>query len=76
MVKVYDDGAKDWWLNGKLHREDGPAIECANGYKQWRLNGIQYTEQRFNAKMKPVKEYTIKDLEVLIGHTIKIVKEQ
>ena len=26
-VKVYDNGDKEWYLNGKLHREDGPAIE-------------------------------------------------
>ena len=29
-VTVYDDGDKIWWLNGKLHREDGPAYEYYN----------------------------------------------
>jgi hypothetical protein len=29
---------KTWWINGKRHREDGPAID--NGYtRQWWLNG-------------------------------------
>ena len=28
-VKVYPNGDKSWYLNGKLHREDGPAIEYA-----------------------------------------------
>lgn len=37
-VKVYADGAKYWYLNGKLHREDGPAIEYADGSKQWYQN--------------------------------------
>ena len=32
-VKVYPNGDKEWWLNGKLHREDGPAIEDADGDK-------------------------------------------
>ena len=32
-VKVYPNGDKYWCLNGKLHREDGPAIEWANGDK-------------------------------------------
>jgi hypothetical protein len=32
-------GNKRWRLNGKLHREDGPAFEHINGLKQWRLNG-------------------------------------
>ena len=32
-------GNKRWYLNGKLHREDGPAIEYSNGDKYWYLNG-------------------------------------
>ena len=32
-------GTKWWFLNGKLHRVDGPAIEYANGTKWWYLNG-------------------------------------
>ena len=26
-VKVWGNGNKSWYLNGKLHREDGPAYE-------------------------------------------------
>ena len=37
--KTYPDGAKEWFLNGKLHREDRPAIEHPNGTKHWYLNG-------------------------------------
>jgi hypothetical protein len=37
-VKVYNNGDKFWYLNGKWHREDGPAIEWANGDKDWYLN--------------------------------------
>jgi hypothetical protein len=32
-------GTKRWFLNDKLHRIDGPAIERINGSKQWWLNG-------------------------------------
>jgi len=38
-VKVYNSGDKEWYLNGKRHREDGPAIEYASGNKHWYLNG-------------------------------------
>ena len=38
-VKVYDNGTKYWYLNGKQHREDGPAVEGSDGHKEWRLNG-------------------------------------
>ena len=43
-VKVSDDGTKRWYLNDKLHREDGPAIECAAGYTAWYLNGKIHRE--------------------------------
>ena len=43
-VKVYDNGAKEWYLSGKLHREDGPAIEWPNGAKEWFLNGKRHRE--------------------------------
>ena len=44
-VKVYDSGGKEWYLNGKLHREDGPAIEWIDGCKSWYLNGNPLTEE-------------------------------
>ena len=43
-VKVYDNGDKYWYLNGKLHREDGPAVEWSNGSKEWWLNGELHRE--------------------------------
>ena len=43
-VRVYESGAKEWWLNNKLHREDGPAVEYANGTKYWYLNGEHHRE--------------------------------
>ena len=41
-------GTVSCYKNGKLHREDGPAIEYANGSKEWWLNGVEYTEELFN----------------------------
>jgi hypothetical protein len=43
-VEVYTNGNKYWLLNGKLHREDGPAIEYSNGDKCWYLNGQLHRE--------------------------------
>ncbi len=43
-VEVGTDGTKFWYLNGKFHREDGPAVEYANGDKRWYLNGILHRE--------------------------------
>ena len=43
-VKIDDDGDKRWYLDGKLHREDGPAIEWADGGKSWYRNGKLHRE--------------------------------
>lgn len=37
-VSVLPNGGKFWYLNGKRHREDGPAIELTNGDQVWYLN--------------------------------------
>ena len=36
---IDENGTKYWYLNGKLHREDGPAIEYSSGRKFWYING-------------------------------------
>jgi hypothetical protein len=51
-VKVYASGTKHWFLNGKRHREDGPAVEYADGAKHWYLNGKRHREDG------PAVEYT------------------
>ena len=38
-------GNKRWYLNDQLHREDGPAIEYANGAEYWYLNDEEVTEE-------------------------------
>jgi len=56
-VKVDSDGSKSWYLNGKLHREDGPAIEPSKGSKAWYLNGKLHREDG------PAVEYSDGDKE-------------
>lgn len=33
---------KEWYLDGKLHRADGPAVEQVNGYKAWYIKGQRH----------------------------------
>ena len=40
-------GNKYWYLNDKLHRENGPAIECVYGSKSWFLNEKYYNESDY-----------------------------
>jgi len=42
--QLIDSETHVYLLNGKLHRIDGPAIECANGDKYWFLNGLHHRE--------------------------------
>ena len=41
-LKIDEYGNKYWYLNGKLHRINGPAIEYTNGTKRWYLNGKKH----------------------------------
>ena len=37
-----------YYLNGQLHREDGPAVIYTNGTKEWWINNKRLTEEEFN----------------------------
>jgi hypothetical protein len=43
-IVEWDNDVKWWFLNGKPHREDGPAVEFPDGEKQWFLNGLLHRE--------------------------------
>jgi hypothetical protein len=45
LVKtINEDGTIMYELNGELHREDGPAYEKTDGYKEWHLYGKLHRE--------------------------------
>jgi hypothetical protein len=55
QIEEYKSGNKLWYLNGKLHREDGPAIEYTNGDKYWYINGYRIscsTQKEFEQLMR------------------------
>jgi hypothetical protein len=35
----YTNGSKEWYIDGRLHRLDGPAIEWNDGDQEWYING-------------------------------------
>jgi hypothetical protein len=43
-VEVYSNGSKHWYLDDKLHREDGPAVEYPKVGNLWYLNGKRHRE--------------------------------
>ena len=50
IIDVND--SKSWYLNGELHREDGPAIEYVDFYRAWYINDKRHREDG------PAVEYT------------------
>ena len=42
--QVDEYGNQYWYLNGKWHSEDGPAVIWADGTKRWYLNGKRHRE--------------------------------
>ena len=65
---------KEWWLNGKRHREDGAAIECIDGGKEWWLNGRHYSapDDWARATLKHQgKCYNVDAVEVFLKQILK-----
>ena len=89
-VKVDEDKTKRWYLNGNLHREDGPAVEWADGTKYWYLNdklhredgpAVEYADGTkfcyLNGKGLTNEEFNAKMKKTIVidGVTYKLVKE-
>jgi len=64
-VKVHNDRT-DWYnLEGQRHREDGPAVEYADGYKAYYLNGKLHREDGPATEYENGnKYYYIKDIQI------------
>jgi len=39
ICEINSIGTKYWYLNDRLHREDGPAVEYVDGDKWWYFHG-------------------------------------
>ena len=52
-LTIDSNGTKFWWLDGELHRNNGPAVEYRDGTKVWYLNGKQlYEKQLLSEQLK------------------------
>ena len=72
---MWANGKKIWMVNDKPHRIDGPAVERPNGYNNWYLNGIEYSEQEYNnIKNPPIVQMTMAEFVKKHGYIIKIVQ--
>lgn len=60
------NGTTRWWIDGVLHREDAPAVECADGTKQWYLGGVQLSAQDHASRMTRARELTRTEIETIL----------
>ena len=75
-VKVDEYGTKSWYLNGKYHREDGPAVESADGSKEWYLNGKCLSEKEWEKRTKKTHKIIIDGKEIeLSDESYKNIKK-
>jgi hypothetical protein len=51
----YPNKTKEYRKDGKLHREDGPAVEMPRGSKYWYLNGVEYSEENWQKEVAKLK---------------------
>ena len=49
-LNIDSQGNKMWYLNGVLHRTDGPAVEWINGYRSWWLHGKRVIKSQVQPK--------------------------
>jgi hypothetical protein len=43
-LRTNKKGDMFWWLNGELHRENGPAVICKDGYTCYKIYGKMHRE--------------------------------
>lgn len=46
-ARITEGGKMEYWVNGKRHRDLGPAIVRSNGFDSWYKNGICIFEYKF-----------------------------
>jgi len=51
----YNAFVRNWRVNGKYHREDGPAVEYSDGNNEWHLNGKEYSFENW-LKLTPISD--------------------
>ena len=76
FIHINVNGTKHYYSDREMeifHREDGPAIEYADGSKEWYINGERLTEKAFNTRMNPV-ELTLDEIAKKFGVSVDKLK--
>ena len=49
-------------MHKELHRENGPAVIALDGYVEYWLNGVEYSEEDYRVEVRKLKLEKIKEL--------------
>jgi hypothetical protein len=63
---VYVNGDVCWYIHGRAHREDGPAIDW-EAYKAWYINGVYHREDGPAIENKNNNKFYIEGKEIREG---------
>ena len=74
QVRVFDDGRQIWYLDGKLHRKDGPAIIDGDRKVWYYLNGESLSRKEFIKRTQSAKELSVGEISEILGYEVKVVK--
>lgn len=56
---LYAYNRTEWWVNDKLHRIGGPAVEWVSGSKEWYINGYPHRIDGPAIELKRIKEWHV-----------------
>ena len=62
---VIENGTKSWYKNGKLHREDGAAIERNCGSREYWFNGEKITKEKLES-VKLLNAYLPEEFKAMV----------
>jgi hypothetical protein len=55
-MKMDLDGNQEWYINGRFHRTDGPAIIYFNGMKRWYLYDKRFLDNKSYQKVAGISD--------------------
>ena len=52
---IRKNGDKEYYINGKCHRLDGPAVICSDGYEEYWINDKYLSKEKFEIHPERLK---------------------
>ena len=71
---IVDQRCTKWTLNGKFHREDGPAVEGADGTREWYNRAVKFSEEEFNRQNKAFNAKKLHEVRSAYDRPVKAVE--